>query len=166
MLELNNTSPYSYVDSRIETNTYTMGNPMPESTLSPSQGLRIWPHFNSFVRIGSDRSERKLRIVYSRQLLLYKIIYQTLLLGFVLCPMRPKAREMTQHGGPPEEWPSRVDGPCRTSLTDRTACPGLDLLSCEFLANPTAIADVLVLNVHKTPSRAFSHMRGMSQNSS
>jgi hypothetical protein len=28
-----------YVDS----NTFTMGNPMLESTLSPSQGFRIWP---------------------------------------------------------------------------------------------------------------------------
>jgi hypothetical protein len=29
---------------------------------------------------------------------------------------------------------------------------GLELLSCEILANPAADADVLVLNVHKTPS--------------
>ena len=42
-----------------------------------------------------------------------------------------------------------MDGPCR--LTDRTACPGLELLNCELLANPVAVADVLILNVHKTP---------------
>jgi hypothetical protein len=36
------------------------------------------------------------------------------------------------------------------SLTDRTACPGLGLLSCKLLANPAAVADVLVLNAHKT----------------
>jgi hypothetical protein len=50
MPELTITSPY--VHSRIDSNTFTMGNPMPcrvdlnpmpESTLSPSQGLRIWP---------------------------------------------------------------------------------------------------------------------------
>jgi hypothetical protein len=35
------TSPY--VHSRVDSNTFTMGNPMPGSTLSPSQGLRIWP---------------------------------------------------------------------------------------------------------------------------
>ena len=33
-------------------------------------------------------------------------------------------------------------------LTDRTACPGLELLSCELLANPAAVADALVLNVY------------------
>ncbi len=31
------------VGSRVDYNTFTAGNPMPESTLSPSQGLRIWP---------------------------------------------------------------------------------------------------------------------------
>jgi hypothetical protein len=40
------TSPY--VHARVNSNTFTMGNPMqsrpmPESTLSPSQGLWIWP---------------------------------------------------------------------------------------------------------------------------
>jgi hypothetical protein len=30
------------------------------------------------------------------------------------------------------------------------ASPGLELLSCELLANPDAVADVLVLNVHNT----------------
>ncbi len=34
------------------------------------------------------------------------------------------------------------------SLTDRTACTGMELLSCELLANPIAVADALV---HKTP---------------
>ncbi len=38
------------------------------------------------------------------------------------------------------------------SLTDRPALLGLELLSCELLANPAAVADVLVLNVNKTPS--------------
>jgi hypothetical protein len=45
------TSPY--VDTRVDSNTFTMGqpyprvdhNPMPEPTLSPSQGLRIWPQY-------------------------------------------------------------------------------------------------------------------------
>ncbi len=32
-----------YVDSRVDSNTFTMGNPMSDSTLSPSQGLWIWP---------------------------------------------------------------------------------------------------------------------------
>ncbi len=41
MTELTITSPY--VDSRVDSNTCTMSNPMPESTLSPRQGLRIWP---------------------------------------------------------------------------------------------------------------------------
>ncbi len=46
-----------------------------------------------------------------------------------------------------------MDGPCGmpSSLTDFTVCPGLELLSCELLANPAAVVDVLVLNVHKTP---------------
>jgi hypothetical protein len=47
VLELNITSPY--VDSRVDTNICTTSNPMPESTLSPSQGLRILPHFNIFA---------------------------------------------------------------------------------------------------------------------
>jgi hypothetical protein len=39
-------------------------------------------------------------------------------------------------------------------LTDRvrTVRPGQELLSCELLANPAAVADVLVLNVHRTPT--------------
>ena len=69
--------------------------------------------------------------------------------------MRPEAREMTQHGGPPgwleESGLARrdlcYDGRCMPpSLTDSTACPGLELL-----ANPAAVLNVLVLNVHKTP---------------
>jgi hypothetical protein len=33
-----------YVDSRVDSSTFTMSNPMlSESTLSPSQELRIWP---------------------------------------------------------------------------------------------------------------------------
>ena len=52
------------------------------------------------------------------------------------------------------------------SLTDRTACPGLELLSCELLANPAAVVYVLVVNVHKSPSRALSRRDGMGQNSS
>ncbi len=35
------TSPYAH--SRVDSNTFTMGNPMPESTFSPSQGLWISP---------------------------------------------------------------------------------------------------------------------------
>ncbi len=41
MPELTITSPY--VHSKVDFNTFTMGNPMPESTISPSQGLWIWP---------------------------------------------------------------------------------------------------------------------------
>ncbi len=72
--------------------------------------------------------------------------------------MRPKAREMTQHGGPPG-WLEKSD-PTRCcdgrymphSLTDSTDGPGRELLNCELLAYSAAVADVLVLNVHKTPS--------------
>jgi hypothetical protein len=53
MPELNITSPY--VHSRVDSKTFTMSNPharvdlnpMPESTLSPCQGLRIWPLENT-----------------------------------------------------------------------------------------------------------------------
>jgi hypothetical protein len=45
------------------------------------------------------------------------------------------------------------------SLTDRTACPGLELLSCELLANPAAVADVLVLNVHRQHHIELYHER-------
>jgi hypothetical protein len=38
-------------------------------------------------------------------------------------------------------------------LTVHTACHGQEeLLSSKLLANPAAVADVLVLNLHKTPS--------------
>ncbi len=33
----------------VESRTFIMGNPMPESTLSPSLGLRIWPLINFLV---------------------------------------------------------------------------------------------------------------------
>jgi hypothetical protein len=61
-----------------------------------------------------------------------------------------------------------VDGPCRLRLplTDHTACPCLGLLSCERQTIPAAVADVLVLNVHKPPSWALSLKEGMGQNSS
>jgi hypothetical protein len=52
------------------------------------------------------------------------------------------------------------------SLTDRTAWPDLELLSSELLANPAAVADVLVLNVHTTPPGALSRKEGMGQKSS
>jgi hypothetical protein len=65
---------------------------------------------------------------------------------------------MNQHGGPPD-WLEKSDtaGCCGGqsmphSLTDRTACPCLEPLGCELLAYPAAVADVLVLNAHKTPS--------------
>jgi hypothetical protein len=32
-----------YVHSRVDANTFTMGNPMPESTLTPCQ-MRLYPH--------------------------------------------------------------------------------------------------------------------------
>ncbi len=38
--ELTITSPH--VQSSVDSNTFTMGNPMPESILSPSQVLWIW----------------------------------------------------------------------------------------------------------------------------
>ncbi len=56
-------------------------------------------------------------------------------------------------------------GPCRLTWPHSTACPGLELLSCELLANPAAVAYVLVLNVHKTPLWALSRKEGMVQNS-
>ncbi len=93
----------------------------------------------------------------------------------LVTPMRPNARKLAQHGGPPSyleesepaEWDCVVmDGPKPPSLTDRTACTGLELLSCELLANPAAVADVLVLNLQKTPSWALSRKEGMGQNSS
>jgi hypothetical protein len=41
MPEFTLTSPY--VHHIVDSNTFTMGNPMPEPNLSSSQGLRIWP---------------------------------------------------------------------------------------------------------------------------
>jgi hypothetical protein len=35
------------------------------------------------------------------------------------------------------------------SLTDSATCPGLELLSCELLANPAAVADVPVKETRK-----------------
>jgi hypothetical protein len=58
-----------------------------------------------------------------------------------------------------------MDGPCHPSLTDNTACRGLELFNCQLLANQAAAADVAVLNVHKTPSSALSHNEGMGHNS-
>jgi hypothetical protein len=49
------------------------------------------------------------------------------------------------------------------SLTDSAACPGLELPRCKLLANPAAVAYVLVLYVHKTPSLS---KEGMGQKSS
>jgi hypothetical protein len=46
--------------------------------------------------------------------------------------------------------------------------PGLELLSCDRLANQAAVADVLVLNSHKKHCRREMQERqeGMDQNSS
>jgi hypothetical protein len=41
------------------------------------------------------------------------------------------------------------------SLTDCTACLGLELFSCELLANPAAVADVLASNVQITFLEVF-----------
>ncbi len=43
---------------------------------------------------------------------------------------------------------------------------GLVLLSCELLANPAAVADVLVLNMHKPPSCDLFRKEVTGQNSS
>jgi hypothetical protein len=60
---------------------------------------------------------------------------------------------MTQHGSPPgwlkDTDPAVLDLYCDIrsmppSLTDRIACPGLELLSCELLANPAVVDDVLL----------------------
>ncbi len=54
-----------------------------------------------------------------------------------------------------------MDGPSSMppSLTDRTACPDLELLSCELFTNPAAFADVLVLNVHTQHRIELYHER-------
>jgi hypothetical protein len=73
-------------------------------------------------------------------------------------PVKPKARGPAQHRGPPhpgwleESDPTGCDLSMPPVLTDRTAWPGLELLSFELLANPADVADDLVLNVNKTPS--------------
>ncbi len=75
--------------------------------------------------------------------------------------MRPKARGLAQHGGPPSWLQENDPAGCdfvrdgrsmQPLLTDRAACPGLELLSCQLLANPAVVAVVLVLNVHIKPS--------------
>ncbi len=54
----------------------------------------------------------------------------------------PTRRPALLAGG---EWPS----PCRLSWrTVHTACPGLELLSCELLAKSAAVADVLVYRMY------------------
>ncbi len=52
-----------------------------------------------------------------------------------------------------------MDGPCRLPFS--SAWPGLELLSCELLANPAAVSDVLVLIVHKILSWALSRKAGI-----
>jgi hypothetical protein len=52
------------------------------------------------------------------------------------------------------------------SLTDRPPFPGLELISCELLENPAAVDDVLLLNVHQTPSKALLRKEDMGQYSS
>ncbi len=54
--ELTITSPN--VHSRVDFNTFTMGNPMPESALSLSQGLWIWPQ-NLFGFCKYQKKEKK-----------------------------------------------------------------------------------------------------------
>ncbi len=49
MPELTITSPY--IHSRVDSNTFTTGNPVPESTLVHSQVLWIWPLNNSVLAI-------------------------------------------------------------------------------------------------------------------
>ncbi len=75
MPELTITSPY--VHSRVDSNTFTMVNqpyarvdlnPTAESTLSPSQGLRIWPLYNSplvSLRKSPTPFKRKSTVVYN-----------------------------------------------------------------------------------------------------
>ncbi len=111
---------------------------------------------------GIDSSELILGLLKHLQI---RALSTTLYVLCMSCTMRPKAREMTQHGSPPGwlEDPAVLDLYCDIrsmppSLTDRC----LELFSCELLANPTAVADVLVLNVHKTPP---SRKEGMGQKS-
>jgi hypothetical protein len=78
---------------------------------------------------------------------------------------------MAQHGGQPG-WLEEIDpAGCDfvrdgrsmlPSLTDCTACPYLKLLSAvSFWQIKAAVVDVLVLNVHRTPSWAFLRKEGM-----
>jgi hypothetical protein len=89
MPELTITSPY--VHSRVGSNTFFMGNPMPESTstvyakvdfIPPSQGLRIWPQIKiplfystfpaSTISIKFPQNEN--RICYAKNLLIYLLV--------------------------------------------------------------------------------------------
>ncbi len=45
------------------------------------------------------------------------------------------------------------------SLTDHTACPGLELLSCELLANPAVVADVQILKMYTKHRHELYHER-------
>jgi hypothetical protein len=72
--------------------------------------------------------------------------------------MNPEARGLVQDGSPPGWLKVNYPEGCDfvrdgwSPYEGRTACPGPELLSCEVLANPADVADVLVLNVHKIPS--------------
>jgi hypothetical protein len=44
-------------------------------------------------------------------------------------------------------------------LTDHKACPGMELLNCELLAEPAAVADVLVLSVYTKHRRELYKAR-------
>ncbi len=76
-------------------------------------------------------------LIFSHVILLFTI-FNTCCVGGILGlnqgllrPMRPKARELVQHGGPPgEEWPGRCDFACdgravppAFSVPYRTGCP-------------------------------------------
>ncbi len=66
-----------YVHSRVDSNTFTMGgqpyarvglNPVPKSTLSPSQGLWIWPLYPSTARhCVDDLSQNNLPLGHRQQ---------------------------------------------------------------------------------------------------
>jgi hypothetical protein len=45
------------------------------------------------------------------------------------------------------------------SLTDSNAFTSLKLLSCELLANPATVSDVLMLNVHTKHPHELYHAR-------
>jgi len=53
-----------HVHSRVDSNTFTMGNPMPGSTLSPSQRLWIRPLDQSFVEMRREKTFVICRICY------------------------------------------------------------------------------------------------------